>query len=176
MFLLLGLACLFAAVDLVTKHLAFSKLPVPDPVADPGQWEVVPGLLYLQMATNRGGLFGLGQGHVEFFIVFSVITVGLVAWMYASFGHRCLATAIALSMILGGALGNLWDRVQHGSVRDFILVYIGPRKWPNFNLADVWICVGVAALVIWLWRHPETGKKATAAQDRVGAGNSDRQK
>ena len=57
------------------------------------------------------------------------------------------ATAVGLSLILGGALGNLWDRVLNGKVVDFLLVYIGSYQWPAFNVADSAIVVGAGLLV-----------------------------
>jgi len=57
------------------------------------------------------------------------------------------ATAVGLSLILGGALGNLWDRVLSGRVVDFLLVYIGSYQWPAFNVADSAIVVGAGLLV-----------------------------
>jgi len=120
----------------------------------PEERHVIPGLLSLELALNTGGLFGLGSRHTSFFIVFSAATMGLVFWMFLSFGHRHPATTAALALVLGGAVGNLSDRLRHGAVRDFILVYLGRHRWPNFNVADIWICVGVAFLVLWLWTHP----------------------
>ena len=58
----------------------------------------------------------------------------------------------ALGLILGGALGNLLDRLRLGSVVDFIEVYVGRYHWPNFNAADSAICVGVGLLVLDMWR------------------------
>jgi len=120
----------------------------------PEERHVIPGFLSLELTLNTGGLFGLGSRHTAFFITFSAVTMVLVLWMFLSFGHRHPATAAALALVLGGAVGNLWDRLRHGAVRDFILVYLGRYRWPNFNVADVWICVGVAFLVLWLWTHP----------------------
>lgn len=131
-----------------------------DAGAPPAEHEVVPRLLYLQLALNTGGLFGLGGGHTEAFIAFSALTIGLVVWMFACLGRAGRVPRLALAMVLGGALGNLWDRIFYHSVRDFILIYIVGRRWPNFNVADVWICLGVGLLVCWLWRHPEPQRVA----------------
>lgn len=116
---------------------------------------LVPHVLSFQLVMNPGGLFGFGGGHTELFVLFSLATMGLVIWMFFSFGHAHWIPFGALALVLGGALGNLWDRIVYGRVRDFILVYLGTYRWPNFNVADTWICVGVGALVVWLWTHPD---------------------
>jgi signal peptidase II len=76
-----------------------------------------------------------------------VVAIIIVAWlMRLRPGQRWLAAA--LSLVLGGALGNLWDRLVIGAVVDFIDVYYGSWHWPAFNLADSAICVGAVMLVV----------------------------
>ena len=158
----LGLAAVFAALDLGAKSLAFATLQ------QDVEKEIVPKVLYLQLALNSGGLFGLGSQHTEVFVVFSAFTMGLVIWMYLSFGHVQWLTRVALALVFGGAIGNLWDRIFYESVRDFILVYIARYRWPNFNVADVWICVGVGALICWLWTHPDMARGKRQQGEREG--------
>lgn len=147
--ILLVLATGFAAVDLGAKHLVFASLKDRDLVT------LIPGALYLQVAHNSGGLFGIGREHAGMFILLSSVTMAFVLWMYFSFGARQWLTRVALGLILGGAIGNLADRVSFGYVRDFLLIRVGRFQWPNFNLADVWICVGAAMLLLWMIAHPE---------------------
>jgi len=77
--------------------------------------------------------------------------------------HAMTASSIGLSLILGGALGNLWDRMLSGRVVDFLLVYIGSYQWPAFNVADSAIVVGAALLVfeILFTKAPEAEKTAS---------------
>lgn len=65
------------------------------------------------------------------------------------------AAPIALALVLGGAAGNLFDRVLRGSVTDFLQVFIGPYEWPSFNVADSAISIGAGLLIVSMWRSRE---------------------
>ena len=111
-----------------------------------------------KLAFNKGAAFSLfadGSGWQRWFFMGIAIVIGL--WLcYALLFERTNAlTRLAYASILGGAIGNLYDRILHGKVVDFISWHIGNAYWPTFNVADVGICVGVGLLVIaWLveWR------------------------
>jgi len=77
--------------------------------------------------------------------VVAMIVVSILLWRQS---HALTMTGIALSLILGGAIGNLWDRVASGRVVDFLLFYIKQYEWPVFNLADSAIVVGASLLVL----------------------------
>ena len=124
--------------------------------------DVIPGFLAWQGTWNPGVTFGLAPGQTMLILTLtSLATVGLLIWFFGTkLRSRCLHVGLAL--ILSGAIGNLWDRWQWGQVRDFILIYIGDLQdpeiveifgfqvlpWPNFNVADAGIVVGVS-LVLW---------------------------
>ena len=111
-----------------------------------------------KLAFNKGAAFSLfadGSGWQRWFFMGIATVIGL--WLcYAIIFERTNAlTRLAYASILGGAIGNLYDRILHGKVVDFISWHIGNAYWPTFNVADVGICVGVGLLVIaWLveWR------------------------
>jgi len=113
---------------------------------------IIPGLLNLVHTRNTGMAFSF---FAEFdpaivrpiLIAFSVATIGLVIWFLRMPGSA-RPTTWGLSLVLGGAVGNLADRILRGSVFDFIDAHIGVHHWPAFNLADSAITIG-AALVIW---------------------------
>ena len=75
--------------------------------------------------------------------------------------HTMRATGIGLSLIFGGAFGNLWDRIATGRVVDFLLVYIGQYQWPAFNVADSAIVIGAGLLAIEILFSSNTDKAAT---------------
>src|ERR1700683_248400 len=81
-------------------------------------------------------------------IAFSVIALTVVLVLLWKNHHAHIATGVGLSLIMGGALGNLWDRLAHGRVVDFLLVYIKQYQWPVFNLADSAIVVGAGLLIV----------------------------
>ena len=152
-----------ATFDLVSKHLVFQKMGTG------GQVEVIPGFFALKTIMNEGGLFGVGQGRNWLFILFSIVAIVVILWIFFSLEHISGSLRLALGFVLGGALGNLWDRVMYKAVRDFLDVYIasphsvrdfldacvGSHHWPTFNVADAFICVGAAILVWQIWRMPD---------------------
>ena len=132
-------------VDQCTKLLADAMLTLHQPVA------VVP---YLSMykAYNSGAAFsflGDASGWQRwFFIVLAMIVIGvLVVWLRRLSAHE-VRTSLALSLILGGAAGNLVDRLVYGYVIDFIDVYYESWHWPAFNIADSAIFVGAFLLLL----------------------------
>ncbi len=104
----------------------------------------VEGFFRFTHARNTGTAFSLFQGHSNILSIVAVIAVGVLLWVYWSTGAKSFILRVALGLQLGGALGNLLDRLQQGYVTDFIDV--GP--WPIFNVADSAISVGMV-LMVW---------------------------
>jgi signal peptidase II len=114
---------------------------------------LVPGFFDLTFVLNPGAAFSLFATLPErirtpFFIVVSVAAIVLIAVYRARHlrGHRL--ASVSLGLILGGAVGNLIDRVRYGAVVDFLDVYVHRYHWPVFNVADSAISVGVALLLL----------------------------
>ena len=95
---------------------------------------------------NKGGIFGLGQGFTPFFVLASLGAIGVILWLLYSAPKDRVGLQITLGMVLAGALGNLYDRIFLGGVRDFINFHF--ITWPAFNVADVCISVGCCLLVL----------------------------
>jgi signal peptidase II len=107
----------------------------------------------------------------EFFIVVTIIITSVLLWMLRSNSdNRWLA--VALTLIIGGAFGNLFDRVVHGHVIDFIQLHVAGYYWPAFNVADSAICVGAAMLVIDAFRQPRAPASPTEAESASRGVNS----
>ncbi len=134
------LAILGQNLDLYTKHLAFERVPDHPPLP------VVKGVLSFQKTENPGIIFGIGQNHPALFLAISIAAVPLIVAIFLTVKHPRWITTISLGLILAGTLGNMFDRVARGSVRDFIKFDF--MNFPLFNLADSFICVGVCLLVI----------------------------
>ena len=133
------LAVVFAAVvaDQVTKQIVVSMLDLGDSVH-------LAGPLEIRHVTNPGIAFGLFSSWAS---VVTFVTAGAVIWMlfyFAKAGARHPILPVALGLLIGGSLGNLVDRLRIGHVTDFLDL----RYWPAFNLADTFIVVGVAALLL----------------------------
>jgi signal peptidase II len=134
-------AALVYALDRVTKSMAEANLQDADPV------ELIPGVLQLRYTTNPGGAFGLFGEAAWLFVAISAAVILVV--VVASRSLPSAATAVGLGLVLGGAVGNLTDRVIRGTgfsgqVVDFIDLHV----WPVFNLADTGIVLGAAVLLL----------------------------
>lgn len=119
------------------------------------QHTVVPGVLSTTLTTNTGATFGILRGYPELLAVISVIVLAgvmLLWWLEAR--HSVVASA-SVGMLVGGALGNLYDRIRLGYVVDFLQFDFLPW-WPAFNVADAATVVGVGLVVLWLARPRST--------------------
>ena len=132
-------------LDQATKWAAFKYLADP---RYPGSFVELTSFLNLVLSCNEGGVFGVFKGGGIFFIALSVVAVFVILWMYVKSEGLDSVTTIAMGGILGGATGNLIDRMYYGYVRDFIDLHVGARHWPTFNIADVLICLGVAVMIL----------------------------
>lgn len=151
-FLLGSLGCL---ADLLTKQWVFAWLGTPPESSIYWIWE---HFFALETSINRGALFGMGQGQVGLFAAISVVAlVGIFYWVFRGGAVECWLTTVALGGILGGVLGNLYDRLgwwgQVG-VRDWIRVSYYEHVWPNFNIADSLLVCGAALLMWHALRNP----------------------
>ncbi len=88
------------------------------------------------------------QWKIAMLVLFSIVALVVVSALLWRNSHSMTTTGIGLALILGGALGNLWDRLLNGRVVDFLLFYIDQYQWPAFNIADSAIVVGAGLLVI----------------------------
>jgi signal peptidase II len=146
---LLEAACALAVVgfDQLTKALVRDNLRLYH------AYEIIPGLVSLVHGRNRGMAFGVfsAGGLPRQAIVLAVIS-GAVLLLVVAQWHRLAegpATArIALALIAGGAVGNLIDRIRLGYVTDFVHVYWGSHVWPDFNVADSAISIGICLLLV----------------------------
>lgn len=113
---------------------------------------VIKRVFYITHVENRGAAFGLfndspSPWKIALLVLFSIVALVIVSALLWRSSHAISASAIGLSLILGGAMGNLWDRLLSGRVVDFLLVYIGSYQWPAFNVADSSIVVGACLLI-----------------------------
>ncbi len=133
-------------LDRFTKRLVARDISLHESIP------VIPRVFYITHVENRGAAFGLfndspSEWKIALLVLFSIVALVIVSALLWRSGHAMTATAVGLSLILGGALGNLWDRLLNGRVVDFLLVYIGSYQWPAFNVADSAIVVGASLLV-----------------------------
>ncbi|MGZ4148323.1 MAG: signal peptidase II [Actinomycetota bacterium] len=146
---LFATAAISYALDRVTKLWAESRLAGRPPIV------VIPHVLDLGYTTNSGGAFGLGESAWWIFALASIAVS--VAIVVSAFRVRRVLNAVALGLILGGALGNLTDRVIHGDgfLRGHVVDFIDFHVWPVFNIADSCIVVGALLLGFFAARGEE---------------------
>jgi signal peptidase II len=133
-------------LDQVTKALVTQGVSLHENL------EIIPGFFTLTHIRNTGGAFGLLAGQVTqtralFFLAISGLALGVILYLYARLPAGKPWIGGALAMILGGALGNMVDRLRFGDVVDFLDFHMGAVHWPAFNVADSAISVGVGILL-----------------------------
>ena len=149
------LALLVVLLDRWTKRIVASHIAMYRHI------QIIPGFFRLTHTENTGAAFSLfadspSHWKTTLLIGFSLVAMMIVSVLLWRQARALTITGIALSLILGGAVGNLWDRVASGRVVDFLLFYFKQYQWPVFNLADSAIVVGAALLVIEiLWGKPK---------------------
>lgn len=163
------IAGLVAILDQISKAAVLAMIPLYRTVP------VIPGFFNLTHVRNPGGAFGFLADHIHgfatiLFIAFTLAAVVLVIYFYVSTPptHRFLAAGFA--MILGGAVGNLIDRLRFGAVVDFLDVYVGRYHWPSFNVADSAVTVGICIFIFhYLANRMPEDQPATDEQHRPEA-------
>jgi signal peptidase II len=141
------LALFIVLLDRWTKRLVAARIAMYTHI------QVIPGFFRITHTENPGAAFSLfadspSHWKTVMLISFSVIAMIVVSILLWNQSRPFTMTGIALSLILGGAFGNLWDRVAAGRVVDFLDVYYKTYHWPVFNLADSAIVVGASLLVL----------------------------
>ena len=153
----------FLIVDQVTKFVVRSL------VVD-GSWSMplLPGFMRFEFVANRGASFGMGEGFGLVFAVLAiVVSIGIV-WYINRAQALSKAELVGLGMVMGGAIGNMFDRLVYGYVTDFLCTEF--ISFPVFNIADIGITCGVAiALIGFLILSPANKVDATAELNRRDA-------
>jgi len=146
-----GIATAVFALDRLTKWFIETRFSFSD------TREVIPGFFDIVRSENRGVAFGIfnespSELRTLVLIVLAMAAVLAVGFVLRKARHMDAASLWALSLILGGAAGNLFDRIVRGRVTDFLELYIGDYHWPTFNVADSAIVIASGLLLIDLLR------------------------
>jgi signal peptidase II len=147
----------YAAAAAVFAFDRFTKWIVETRVSPAESYRVIPGFFDIVHSTNRGVAFGLldnsASGWQDSLLVvltlLAVVLLSALLWNPRRLDRRSMW---GFSLIMGGAAGNLFDRIAWGRVTDFLLVYIGRYQWPTFNAADSAIVIGCGLLLLDLLR------------------------
>lgn len=142
-------------LDQLTKWAIHSRFKVGESV------DLIQSFLALTYVRNKGAAFGILQTadprfREPFFLVIPLIAIGIISYLYYRLEPEKKASAVALSLILSGAVGNLIDRVRFGYVIDFVDAHWNDvYHWPAFNVADSCIVVGVGILLVLSYFEPK---------------------
>lgn len=146
-------------LDRFTKWLVIRNIVLDDSVS------IIPGLFRLTHLENPGAAFSIfaesaSPYRTALLVAISLAALAVVALLLWMRRNSFSITTVALSLIMGGALGNLWDRISDGKVTDFLDFYLGSHHWPPFNLADSAIVIGALLLVIHMLAKDKPPKAA----------------
>jgi signal peptidase II len=176
-------AVLGLVLDLSTKRVAFDRLApwgierrdngrvivnIP-PGEEQPVYRLFPRWLHFQAMANQGAVFGIGQGQRWLFLGVSVAAIAFICYLFATSGRQRFYQLI-LGLLLAGVLGNMYDRVRFGFVRDMIYIFpsrilFGREVFPwIFNVADSLLCVGVALIFLYSLRAPKENREREAGQ------------
>jgi len=160
------------SIDLITKYLVETHLHFGD------KREVIEGFFYLTHVRNPGAAFGLFATapavlRLTFFISISFVAIGIIISFFRKLAPGDRLSALALGCILGGAIGNLVDRIRYGEVVDFLHFRLWKGySWPDFNFADSFIVVGVALLVLELLATEGADRESSGTHQEPGGPSS----
>ena len=139
----LGIGILVFIIDQLVKHLVVSTMHLGQSLP------VIKGIIHITYVLNPGAAFGMLEHQRWFFILVALAAVLLGAAFYKKLQQESFLMRSGAGLLLGGAVGNLADRIQSGLVVDFLDF----RIWPVFNIADIAICAGAGILIFDIWQR-----------------------
>jgi len=160
-------AVIIVALDQYTKWLVISNIPYGGFWSP---WDWLTPYARIVHWSNTGVAFGMLQGMNPVFIILAFVVAGMIVFYYPKLLKEDLLLKLALMLELGGAIGNLVDRIRFGHVIDFISV----GNFPVFNVADSCITIGVIILLIGVWVQEKRDKarRASSVQEQPVEGNT----
>ena len=138
------LALVIIALDQITKAIIVNKMELGESI------QVIENFLYITSHRNPGAAWGILAGKMWFFYIVTVVVIIALVFYIQKMAKTHMLVGVALALMLGGAIGNLIDRILHQEVVDFIDTYIFGYNFPIFNVADSALTVGVALLIIYM--------------------------
>lgn len=168
-----GLAIVVVVLDQLTKAWVESSFALASPSAPAGSpnapTPIIGDLVRVARTWNDGGVFGLFGDSAAVLGIASVVVIGVIVWVQATSGVRSPLLTVALGLLMGGAIGNLLDRLQHGHVVDWVDTGIGSLRFYTFNVADSAISIAVALLLVMGLLGPRLGRLVGAPATPAGA-------
>ena len=163
--ILILVAAVVILLDQITKSIVRANLPF---AASWTPFDFIP-IFRIVHWENTGAAFGMFQGGGVIFAILAVIVSIIIIFYFPQIPEKYVIMRIAVAMQMGGAIGNLIDRIRFGPVLDFIAVGV----FPVFNIADASITVGVAALLLAMWAEERKQKEPSRLSEDTNQGSSD---
>ena len=139
----LGIGIFVFFIDQLVKHLVLVNMYFGESIP------IIPGIFHITFVLNPGAAFGMMEHQRWIFVAVAMLVVALVLLFYRKLQQERLITRVGAGLLLGGAIGNVADRIQSGLVVDFLDF----RIWPVFNIADIAICGGAAMIILDMWQR-----------------------
>lgn len=144
-----AVAALVVILDQASKRLVWETFQYR------GGVEVIDNFLRISLSKNRGAVFGIMSNATQLLLVVTIISIGVLGFFAYRMRYAPASKRICLGLILGGAFGNLIDRLAAGEVLDFIDMGIGTYRWPTYNVADIAVTIGAVLLILGYILHPD---------------------
>ena len=149
MWLMFILSIIFLIIDIISKVVVSSLMDVYDSIV------IIKNFFYITYVRNTGAAWSIFEGRVLGLVIVSLIIISFIVYYIFKQKPESKLEKIGYSLILGGAFGNLLDRIIYGYVVDFLDFNIFGYDYPIFNLADCFIFIGVVLMMIYTWRCNE---------------------
>ena len=147
--LMIILSIVFLIIDVVSKLIVSNLMNVHDSIV------VIKDFFYITYVRNTGAAWSMFAGKTWLLIIVSLVIIGVICFYIYKNKPKTKIEIVGYSLVLGGAIGNFLDRVIYGYVIDFFDFYIFGYNYPIFNVADIFIVIGVLILVICVWRDKD---------------------
>jgi signal peptidase II len=143
----------FAVAALVVICDQASKRIIWEVFKSSGGTDLIDGVLRISLSKNTGAILGLLSGSKNLLLAVTIISIGALVFFAYRMRYAPVVKRVCLGLILGGAFGNLIDRLATGEVLDFLDMGIGRYRWPTYNVADIAVTVGAVVLIWGFVRH-----------------------
>jgi signal peptidase II len=148
----------FAVAALVVILDQASKRIIWEIFRERGGSDLIDGLLRIRLSTNTGAVMGILSGSRLLLIIVTIVSIAALVLFAYRMRYAPLPKRVCLGLILGGAFGNLIDRISTGEVIDFIDMGIGSYRWPTYNVADIAVTLGAVVLIAGFLNGPEPAR------------------
>jgi signal peptidase II len=152
-----AVAALVVIVDQASKRIVWEMFQYR------GGAELINGFLRITLSKNKGAVLGVLAGTKHVLLIVTLVSIAALIFFAYRMRYAPASKRVYLGLILGGAFGNLIDRLAAGEVLDFLDMGIGAYRWPTYNVADIAVTVGAVLLILSYVLHPSSSKREGAS-------------